>query len=572
MSYKAKEPLDGHRPDASIWKTGFWLRFPWAGMLSLLSTIIAIAFMLYIVRTSDGQPIDHWYHQPTVYLSITYTIANIALQFALAQAVTMTWWIKALKGEAKIRELHNIWAFGTGFTNILTSGRSFNFVALAGLAVTLVPVNGPLLQRSTVVKEQTVIAPQNLTIPVALEFPGGYTGDIAGRMYKPTSISAGFGEILKRHGVSQSINITNSGCEGICKGKLQGAGYEIRCTNESMPFTVDLQAYWDKNETLTYEMRPFESNFTFSQTGEYILNFTATFKVESACASNWTVSQCTLRPATMEYPIILSNDTITLDPEGSWKTDRVMALRPPPPEDAGIVRGPITHGGMYLALISLWSDIMVASYDGVTGWRGAISSTVISRYVNNIGNMTSYGDEGGCQLSFFDPTYDAMADVRELSFRSALYIASANVGIQTPRSRLQNLTRAQWEETYSQTIGGQQTSRRVIYQSQYGFLAAAVAITMLATFCVLILSLGWWHLGREVSLSPIEIAKAFAAPTLQGANSNAKASKILKEMGNERVSYGTAWDDAGSRDVATRTMRIDWAGRCEPPRSGQVIG
>jgi hypothetical protein len=571
MGYKAKEPLDGHRPDASIWKTGFWLRFPWAGMLSLLSTIIASAFMLYIVRTSDGQPIDHWSHQPTVYLSITYTIANIALQFALAQAVTMTWWIKALKGDAKIRDLHNIWAFGTGFTNILTSGWSFNFVALAGLAVTLAPVNGPLLQRSTVVKEQTVIAPRNLTVPVALEFPGGYTGDIAGRLYRPGSLSAGFIEVMRRHSNSQSINITNSGCQGTCKGKLQSAGYEIRCTNESMPFTIDLQAEWDKNST-TYQMTPFKSNFTFSQTEEYILNFTATFKGESACASNWTISQCTLRPATIEYPILLSNDTITLDPEGNWKTDRVTALRPPPPTEAGMVRGQTTHGGMYLALDNLWNTATQAAFDGVTGWRAPIFSTVIQRYIQNVGGMLSQHEEGGCLLSFSDPTDDAMASVRELSFRTALYIASANVGIQTPQSRLQNLTRAQWEETYSQTIGGQQTTRRVIYQSQYSFLAAAVAITMLATFCVLILSLGWWHLGREVSLSPIEIAKAFAAPTLQGANSNAKASKILKEMGNERVSYGTAWDDAGSRDVATPTMRIDRAGRCEPPRSGQVIG
>jgi hypothetical protein len=448
--------------------------------------------------------------------------------------------------------------------------RLYQHIALAGLAVTLAPVNGPLLQRSTVVSEQTVIAPQNLTLPIALEFPNGYTGDIAGRVYRPSSISSGLSEILKRNSIGQAINITNSGCEGTCKGKLQGAGYEIRCTNESMPFTVDLQATWDANET-TYQMTPFTSNFTYDNKEEYIMNFTATFKGESACASNWTISQCTLRPATVEYAIILSNDTITLDPEGSWRTDRVTAFRPPP-DQVEAVRGTSTHGGMYLALNALWEDGMMASYDGVTGWRGAIIKPVIQRYINNVGAMTNTGEEGGCQLSFLDPTPDAMANVREITFRTALYIAAANVGIQNTQSRLQNLTRAQWEETYSQTIEVQQTTRRVVYRSQYVFLAIAVAITLVATLCVLIVSLGWWHLGREVSLSPIEIAKAFAAPSLHDANSNTKASAILKELGDEKVSYGTAWDDAGSRDVAMPTLRIDRAGRCEPPRNGQVIG
>ena len=69
--------------------------------------------------------------------------------------------------DAKVRDLHNIWAFGSGFLDILTSGRSFNFVALAGLAVTLVPINGPLLQRSTIVKEETRVELKNLMLPSA---------------------------------------------------------------------------------------------------------------------------------------------------------------------------------------------------------------------------------------------------------------------------------------------------------------------------------------------------------------------------------------------------------------------
>jgi len=124
-------------------------------------------------------------------------------------------------GDAKVRDLHNIWAFGSGFLNILTSGRSFNFVALAGLAVTLVPINGPLLQRSTIVKEETRVELRNLMLPSAWELPVGYTGDIARRVsrHEPATISASFSEIFKQHSNRESINVTASGCEGVCKGR-----------------------------------------------------------------------------------------------------------------------------------------------------------------------------------------------------------------------------------------------------------------------------------------------------------------------------------------------------------------
>jgi hypothetical protein len=53
-------------------------------------------------------------------------------------------------------------------------------------------------------------------------------------------------------------------------------------------------------------------------------------------------------------------------------------------------------------------------------------------------------------------------------------------------------------------------------------------------------------LGREVSLSPVEVAKAFAAPALQEASSNAEVEQLVKEIRGQRVRYGaTWWDDEG---------------------------
>lgn len=65
-----------------------------------------------------------------------------------------------------------------------------------------------------------------------------------------------------------------------------------------------------------------------------------------------------------------------------------------------------------------------------------------------------------------------------------------------------------------QQIEVQQTNTKTVYQSQFLFLVLAVPVTVIVTICVAIVFLEWWQLGRDVSISPIEITKAFVAPSL----------------------------------------------------------
>lgn len=268
---------------------------------------------------------------------------------------------------------------------------------------------------------------------------------------------------------------------------------------------------------------------------------------------------------------MFTNDTIALDPAHSWKTDRTDKLRPP--TNVPQTRGPTTHGGMWFYLNSLYDSSMSAGYDGVTGWKSSSSGTTALRYVNNVGIMNEHTVKGGCDMSFFDPTADAMDAVREIAFRTALYIPVDNINQQNSLSSLRNLSRADWSKTYMQQLVVQQTRKEVVYRSQYLFLSIAVALTLFAMLCVLILSLGWWHIGREVSMSPVEIAKAFAAPALDGASSNARASTILKEVGNEKLRYGATWDnDNAASDMSVALLRFDRPDRSEKPREGQLLG
>lgn len=61
----------------------------------------------------------------------------------------------------------------------------------------------------------------------------------------------------------------------------------------------------------------------------------------------------------------------------------------------------------------------------------------------------------------------------------------------------------------------------------------------LSALVVVPLLLKWWRLGRNVSLSPIEIARAFGAPELiVGSGSNSSASELMREVGSRDIRYG----------------------------------
>src|SRR5438045_1641832 len=126
-------------------------------------------------------------------------------------------------------------------------------------------------------------------------------------------------------------------------------------------------------------------------------------------------------------------------------------------------------------------------------------------------------------MSWKDPTPDVLAGIREMVFRSAVSASNA---------------------TDKQILAGTDTANRTFYTSDYRYLIAAMVV-MVVDVCVIIpLFLGWWQLGRPVSLSPIEIAKAFRAPLLHGSECNGDVDMLLKEVGQRRARYGAISENA----------------------------
>jgi hypothetical protein len=398
------------------------------------------------------------------------------------------------------------------------------------------------------------------------------------------------------------MNITNSGCTGTCKGILYGAGYTMDCSHDATdPYDLQLDndevnAYMDSPDNgtnssiffqggeprnvLMYSF--FSTNFTYVDETSLagivknltnVMNLTAVFKGEATCSGALNMTHCLLRPATIAYPILMMNDTISLDPAGSWKTDQAHGLHAPMLDG---YLGPTTHGGLYLYANELYQSHMGTMYDGGVGWRSSTSGTTGYRYVESVGGVNVHDIQGGCDMSYQDPTSDILDTVRELAFRTALYIpgdgrvvsAQKKTKKREEESLPQPLSQDQRDAAFLRSMEVEESRPEVVYKSQYIYLAIAVGVTLLATFCVCVILEGWWHLGRNVSLSPIEIANAFQAPLLEESSPNASARKLLKSCGSRKVRYGAVWH--GERDVPS--LKFEGVDGCEKPRKGQVFG
>ena len=76
------------------------------------------------------------------------------------------------------------------------------------------------------------------------------------------------------------------------------------------------------------------------------------------------------------------------------------------------------------------------------------------------------------------------------------------------------------------------------YQTNPTFVALGVVISLGGIIAILPLYYSYWELGRSVSLNPLEIARAFGAPLLDGMDGNASANDVQIERGSIAVRFG----------------------------------
>jgi hypothetical protein len=168
------------------------------------------------------------------------------------------------------------------------------------------------------------------------------------------------------------------------------------------------------------------------------------------------------------------------------------------------------------------------------------TTPVSSQYLKSA--STAIKDILSASITFDDPTGDMLLMANELAFRLAYKTTNMSfadiTGIPSPwdgqsfitSPNLSSIPRRkdQQVEIHEQTI-------QTVYAIYYGWLTGGCLVILVASLAILPTYWGWWELGREVSMSPLEIGRAFGAPTMQHTDPNATGDDLKKSLGSVRV-------------------------------------
>lgn len=288
------------------------------------------------------------------------------------------------------------------------------------------------------------------------------------------------------------------------------------------------------------------------------INYTSYFR-EDPGSDVLTIQRCNFTTAYVDIPIeITQTDVIQMKqlsgPELSARNRGVESI---PSPNHRIQWGHLLMlAGFEQTMQDLYGGISV--YDGSEnnhGIQGAGPRQFIkpdtAPIKESFTNLTR-----GFRLSFSDPLEAFTDGLHELSLRYALETITSTPERQEEmedffvdedsrdpdldsydvRSRaLQAMTT---KPGPSQRVPVHQTSMIAVYRSNPGFAIVAVAISTAVSVLVGLLFSGWRSLGRQFSMSPLEIARAFDAPLLRDVGSNTTADEMAKGQDMVDVKYG----------------------------------
>ena len=514
-----------HAGPQNPWRSGVFRRLPWLGLGALLVAALGVVAATIVLVKADGQPTSNWVLQPTVYLAIASAVTNIALHFALSEGITVAWWRRATLDNTEIGDLHRYWSHGNSLWAAMTSGRNMNLMAVACLLVALGPINGPLLQRAIRTSPGQFQQGTDLSVDIAPSLPDGFTGYLSGRGNEPALLSPGFITVVNSATNQTGINVTSTGCTGKCTANLPGAGFAINCSASTTPFNLTPiapapgQEFNTSQEAVMNGTQAFGSYIQWNYGSPGVIHLNIQYKDTQACDGQLQIRNCTLQAATVEYPVLVNGNqsTIELAPASTMFDDNVLNMTDVALRDNA---GSTTLGGFYKALSDTYNSVANLRFVGAVGYELITIGATVNRYaVLNITNSDDPDDGpyNSCTLAFTDPSNDIISKVRDMIFRTAVKAANGS---------------------NTQTVRAQEMIMEPIYESHYPYLGLAILCTALGWLATVPTFRGWWNMGRTVSMSPIETAKAFGAPILAGADSNGDAGVLMKEIGDRGVRYG----------------------------------
>ncbi|RYP12246.1 hypothetical protein DL765_007431 [Monosporascus sp. GIB2] len=493
----------------------FFSRAPVLGLSALLGALACSVGTAAVLASSDGKEHESWPSpdlsvQPSVVLSVLTASVNAMLLLALHEGATISWWIKMMLG-ASLNDCHRYWNYSNSVWAAVTSGRHFNKVALACLMAAIVVIDGPILQRASTVRSIQVSNPRNFSMALNQNLLDYTTGWYTSPVKTVDTLSDRFARVLAGYNNREPITVRAEGCRGTCRGEIIAPGWEVECSNgaQKPPGTPEIAD--------TVDIGSISVEFGGVLNTSVII--VSTLFMPQGMEHNLATSKCTMQFARIRRPVVLSNGTVTLSRlplSGNHTVERQY----PQMETAGSGIFPSTLGGIAFAVGKQYNS-NISLYNG-EDFQVSANGMMGYAYRNSSDDAL-----GTVSMTWADPTADVVAAIQELTFRAAAFHSNAT----TPMQRIE----------------GHETMRITVYTANYRYLAGGLVLMIVATLTMLPLFHGWWHLGREVTLSPVEIAAAFRAPHTEGGDPNADVYTLLRQIGKRKARYGIIDENGAMR-------------------------
>jgi hypothetical protein len=549
-------------------------------------------------------------------LALVNTISNVCLAVAIGQGIAIAWWRKALKGST-VEDLHKTWGFSSSVLQLLTAGRSFNLVALAALTAKLALIDSLLLQRAAG-SGPGIFTRDNVSIrlPLVTQLPSGYAGEfdadgVTGALSDEFSANlyhyATVGDIVLFNDTwkfswdkksKSSLSSFATRCEGTCTAKVAGFGFSVNCAepfvsptysitpslvlkstlahnanNNATIFNATIldphfsRTILDVNATTLLQGKEFVDSAGQTLSFPYttsILNITYARNIPSSgdikdlsattCNGHLVYRTCVLRPATVNYPIQVTNITTSHAQDGiriSSVIDQGLTSLDLTSPDSKLENGQLPGITIAKNAYDPYNAEFDSNIQAVSSMiRSLFSASVSLDYLNGTNggyvptassnSQLSSWWEGAfairpsrkaCMINVVDPLPWIVSQINSIMLRSSIAAAVNQDNDSLTYLQVRN-------GSIQDNISSVESVDTLIYESHYEYMIGALATMLFCIICVLPSYWGFWQLGRKTTLSPVEIASALGAPVLQDPRGRTGVDDLLREVGGRQVRYG----------------------------------
>ncbi|KAI5812866.1 hypothetical protein BZA77DRAFT_374826 [Pyronema omphalodes] len=422
---------------------------------------------IFILLSSHNKPVDEWFghrSSPTVMLAVCAIVANISVQYALSEGLSIQWWLQAAPNRRNIssyKRLRDIYEQGTSVWVAVWGGLRLksNRAGLACVASVIVALNGPLLQRASKVESVLYTTDVDIMTNLAAEAPTGFSGLRSGRLSQTSALQPRFAQVMKSFNQRDDIVFGNStGCKGICKTEIEGMGFSVNCTEGTYPYIL-VSEMTLKNGTIVDN---YSEDITFS----------SNLKLRRGPSEELMIEIAT------RYKT--KNDTV------GTGVERFKKLHMKIVEITGSAPGPTTLDGYILATSQRYNTEAIVRNAGAVGYAMMTSGTLVFDFMQAGERPSDYE-----LMTWGNPMDAILQGMRELMFRSAVAEGPYS-GAKLKASR------------------GTMSLQRQIYKTDHTFLGLGVTAVILGVLGVIPLFWRMWQLDEPATLNPTTIAVSSA--------------------------------------------------------------